>query len=101
MSQLRLYPLNGRWVTVVAERAERPTDFAPRTTQVEADPSRPCPFCPGNEESTPPALETYGRDGKWLGPGVPDPYPAFFGADNMAGRNLRPVAPHGSATRIH
>jgi UDPglucose--hexose-1-phosphate uridylyltransferase len=101
MSQLRLNPLNGRWVTVVAERAERPTDFAPRTTQVEADPSRPCPFCPGNEESTPPALETYGRDGKWLVRVVPNLYPAFFGDDNMAVRNLGPVHVQASASGIH
>ena len=38
MSQLRLNPLTGRWVTIVADRAERPTDFAPRTAQVEAEP---------------------------------------------------------------
>ena len=65
MSQLRLNPLNGRWVTIVAQRAERPYDFAPRTQQVEADPSRACPFCPGSEDATPPALETQGRDGAW------------------------------------
>jgi UDPglucose--hexose-1-phosphate uridylyltransferase len=101
MSQLRLNPLNGRWVTVVAERAERPTDFAPRTTQVEAVPSRPCPVCPGNEESTPPALETYGRDGRWLVRVVPNLYPAFFGDDNMAVRNLGPVHVQASASGIH
>lgn len=37
MSQLRLNPLTGRWVTLVADRAKRPTDFAPRVAQVEAD----------------------------------------------------------------
>ena len=35
MSHLRLNPLTGRWVTIVADRAERPTDFAPRTEQGE------------------------------------------------------------------
>ena len=61
MSQLRLNPLNGRWVTIVAERAKRPYDFAPRSQQVEADPTRACPFCPGSEDATPPALETQRR----------------------------------------
>ena len=43
MSQMRLNPLNGRWVTIVAARAERPSDFAPRDHPIEADPGRPCP----------------------------------------------------------
>jgi UDPglucose--hexose-1-phosphate uridylyltransferase len=49
MSQMRLNPLNGRWVTIVAERAERPSDFASRTDIVDPELGRPCPFCPGNE----------------------------------------------------
>ncbi|HEY1282243.1 MAG TPA: DUF4921 family protein [Acidimicrobiales bacterium] len=101
MSQLRLNPLNGRWVTIVSDRAERPTDFAPRVRQVEADPNRPCPFCPGNEESTPPALETYGRDGRWNVRIVPNLYPAFYGDDTMAVRNLGPVHVQASASGIH
>jgi UDPglucose--hexose-1-phosphate uridylyltransferase len=101
MSQLRLNPLNGRWVTVVAERAERPNDFAPRVRQVEADPMQPCPFCPGNEEATPPALETYGRDGRWVVRIVPNRYPAFYGDDPLAVRNLGPVHVQASASGIH
>jgi UDPglucose--hexose-1-phosphate uridylyltransferase len=101
MSQLRLNPLNGRWVTVVAERAQRPSDFAPRVAQVEADPARPCPFCPGHEEATPPALESYGRDGRWVVRVVPNLYPAFFGDDSMAVRNLGPVHVQAAASGIH
>jgi UDPglucose--hexose-1-phosphate uridylyltransferase len=101
MSQLRLNPLNGRWVTVVTERAERPMDFAPREREVEADPARPCPFCPGNEEATPPALETYGTDGMWRVRVVPNLYPAFFGDETMAVRNLGPVHVQASASGIH
>jgi UDPglucose--hexose-1-phosphate uridylyltransferase len=101
MSQLRLNPLNGRWVTVVAERAERPTDFAPRAPEVEGDPSRECPFCPGQEESTPPALETYGRDGRWVVRIVPNRYPAFYGDDPLAVRNLGPVHVQAAASGIH
>jgi UDPglucose--hexose-1-phosphate uridylyltransferase len=44
MSQLRLNPLTGRWVTIAADRASRPADFAPRVLPVEAEPERPCPF---------------------------------------------------------
>src|SRR5687768_6702200 len=64
MSQLRLDPLTGRWVVISADRAERPFAFVPRSMPVEADPNRACPFCPGNEEATPPALEAFGPSGR-------------------------------------
>ncbi|MFM8389496.1 MAG: galactose-1-phosphate uridylyltransferase [Actinomycetota bacterium] len=101
MSQLRLNPLTGRWVTLVADRAKRPTDFAPRLAQVEADPSRPCPFCPGNEESTPPALEQVDSEGKWTLRVVPNLYPAFEGDGNLTVRNLGPVHTMADASGIH
>ena len=101
MSQLRLNPLNGRWVTVATERATRPADFAPRRLPVETGPSRPCPFCPGNEEATPPALETYGRDGSWRVRVVPNLYPAFSGAGEMEVIRIGPVFVQAPANGIH
>ncbi len=101
MSQLRLNPLTGRWVTLVADRAKRPTDFAPRLAQVEADPSRPCPFCPGNEEATPPALEQVDSEGKWTLRVVPNLFPAFEGDGNLTVRNLGPVHTMADASGIH
>lgn len=101
MSQLRLNPLTGRWVTLVADRAKRPTDFAPRVAQVEADPSRPCPFCPGNEEATPPALEQIDSEGKWTLRVVPNLFPAFEGDGNLTVRNLGPVHTMADASGIH
>ncbi len=65
MSQMRLNPLNGRWVTIVPNRAQRPSDFAPRDQGLDEIAEVGCPFCPGNEESTPPALETVEDDGNW------------------------------------
>ena len=99
MSQLRLNPLNGRWVTIAAERASRPADFAPRRLPVETGPERPCPFCPGNEEATPPALETYGRDGSWLVRVVPNLYPAFSGSGPLAITELGPGVRAGARQR--
>ena len=101
MSQLRLNPLTGRWVTVAAERSLRPGDFSPRRLQVESDPERPCPFCPGHEESTPPALETYGPNGHWQVRVVPNLYPAFEGDEPMTVTNLGPVFTQASASGIH
>ncbi len=101
MSQLRLNPLTGRWVTVALERSLRPGDFSPRRLPVEADPSRPCPFCPGNEEATPPALETYGATGAWQVRVVPNLFPAFSGDEPMSVSNLGPVFTQASASGIH
>jgi UDPglucose--hexose-1-phosphate uridylyltransferase len=101
MSQMRLNPLNGRWVTIVAERSERPSDFAPRDDHVESDPSRPCPFCPGNEEATPPTLETVEADGTWSMRVMPNRYPAFAGDDAFAVHNLGPVHVMAEASGVH
>ncbi|NND76154.1 MAG: galactose-1-phosphate uridylyltransferase [Ilumatobacter sp.] len=101
MSQMRLNPLNGRWVTIVAERAKRPSDFAPRDRREDMDSDRLCPFCPGNEEETPPALETTEADGTWSMRVVPNRYPAFDGDDGFAVHNLGPVFVQAEASGIH
>ena len=98
---MRLNQLTGRWVTIVADRADRPTDFAPRGRQIEADTSRPCPFCPGNEEATPPALEAVDEAGSWSIRIVPNLYPAFDGDDGFAVRHLGPVHVAAKASGIH
>ena len=100
MSQMRLNPLNGRWVTIVAERADRPNDFAPRDRSL-ADTDRPCPFCPGNEESTPAALEMIEADGSWSMRVIPNRYPAFDGDEAFAVHNLGPVFVMAEASGIH
>ncbi len=101
MSQMRLNPLNGRWVTIVPGRAHRPSDFAPRNRSDEERLDRPCPFCPGNEEETPPALETLEADGSWSMRVIPNKYPAFDGDDPFAVQNLGPVHVQAEASGIH
>ncbi len=101
MSQLRLNPLTGRWVTIAAERATRPGDLISRQLTVEADPERQCPFCPGNEESTPSALESYGPNGSWLVRVVPNLFPAFEGSEPMRVQNLGPVFTQAEASGVH
>ena len=100
MNQLRLDPLTGRWVVVSTDRSNRPFHFAPPTA-VQADTTRPCPFCPGNEESTPPALETYGSSGHWLVRVVPNLYPAFEGDHPFVVENRGPVFTQATAGGIH
>ena len=101
MSQLRLNPLTGRWVTIAADRAARPGDLISRKAPVESDPAQACPFCPGHEEETPPALETYGPTGSWLIRVVPNLYPAFEGNDPMRVHNLGPVFTQAIASGVH
>jgi UDPglucose--hexose-1-phosphate uridylyltransferase len=101
MSQLRLNPLTGRWVTVAVDRENRPGDLTSRQLPVQADPSLPCPFCRGNEESSPPALETYDRHGEWVVRVVPNRYPAFDGDEPLKVHNLGPVFTQAAASGIH
>lgn len=101
MSQMRLNQLTGRWVTIVADRAKRPTDFAPRTRLDDVDPSHPCPFCPGSDDTLPPVLERTGSGGEWTVRVVPNKYPAFDGDDGFAVRNLGPIHSMAEGTGIH
>jgi UDPglucose--hexose-1-phosphate uridylyltransferase len=101
VSQLRLNPLTGRWVTVAVERAARPGELISRQLAVESDPQRKCPFCPGNEEATPPALETYGPSGTWLVRVVPNLFPAFEGNEALRVQNLGPVFTQATASGVH
>lgn len=101
MSQLRLNPLTGRWVAVVAGRAGRPGDLVSGQASFGPDAKRDCPFCPGNEEATPPALETYDRGGHWTVRVVPNKYPAFDGDDALRVSNLGPVFTQAAASGIH
>lgn len=101
MSELRLNPLTGRWVAVATDRTDRPGDLVSRQLPVEAGPGRPCPFCPGNEEAMPPALETYDRHGRWVVRVVPNRFPAFDGDEPLELRNLGPVFAQAPGTGIH
>jgi UDPglucose--hexose-1-phosphate uridylyltransferase len=58
MSELRHDPLSGLDVIVAAGRAARPTTFA--ASARDAAGTDGCPFCPGNEQETPPELARTG-----------------------------------------
>jgi UDPglucose--hexose-1-phosphate uridylyltransferase len=101
VSQLRLNLLTGRWVTVVPSRANRTSDFAPRAQQVENDPDRECPFCPGSSYADTPLLENKDAQGNWQMRVVPNRYPAFEGDESLAVRNLGPVHVMAEASGTH
>ena len=60
MPELRKDPIIGRWVIISTERGKRPADFV--ITQPKTRPGF-CPFCPGNEDKTPPEIAAYRSDG--------------------------------------
>jgi len=53
MPELRQDPIVGRWVIISTERGKRPSDFGQSVMESQAG---FCPFCPGNEEKTPPEV---------------------------------------------
>jgi UDPglucose--hexose-1-phosphate uridylyltransferase len=101
MTEMRLDPLSGRWVVISEVRSKRPDAFVINSQRLEHEPLKPCPFCPGNEEATPPALETYDERGHWQVRVVPNKYPAFEGDEPFVVENRGPVFTVGSAGGIH
>lgn len=101
MNQLRLDPLSGRWVAVSTDRVQRSSLFRPREATPDTLEGRPCPFCPGHEDATPPALETYGPSGNWLVRVVPNLYPAFEGDAPFVVEHRGPVFTEAPASGIH
>lgn len=80
MRDLRKDPIVGRWVIISSERKSRPTDFKKEEEKTEK--SSFCPFCYGNEASTPPEIMAYrdknntnGTD--WRVRVVPNRFPAL------------------------
>lgn len=77
MPELRKDPILGRWIIISAERAARPTDFMIPERKAKKG---ACPFCPGNEDMTPPEIYSVrngdGRD-QWQVRVVPNKYPAL------------------------
>jgi UDPglucose--hexose-1-phosphate uridylyltransferase len=79
MPELRKDPIVGRWVIISTERAKRPV--APKSDPVPA--VTPCPFCEGNEDSTPQEILAYReRDSApnsrgWRVRVVPNKFPAL------------------------
>lgn len=81
MPELRKDPIIGRWIIIAVERAKRPKDFGGKSKSRGSLDS--CPFCPGNEDKTPPeilALPTNGREPNtpgWSLRVVPNKFPAL------------------------
>lgn len=93
-NEIRKDYLLDRWVVIAAKRKLRPTDFVKKKEERKKG---LCPFCPGHERETPPAVLVYlplnggirkdrdengFRHKNWIIRCVPNLYPAFTPPDN-------------------
>jgi UDPglucose--hexose-1-phosphate uridylyltransferase len=82
MPQLRKDPVVDRWVVIAPERADRPNALVRPLPEREGE---ICPFCPGHESMTPPAvLVRKGVEDGWTLRVVPNRYPALRTEIQMA-----------------
>ena len=67
MPELRHNVLNREWVIIATERAKRPHEFVRKDDGKRVNPPyvASCPFCPGNEQMTPPATLVVPDNGSW------------------------------------
>ena len=88
MPELRKDPVTGRWVIIATDRLKGPADYTSHPADAAAESaSHPgfCPFCQGNEGSTPPETLAYRPHG---------------GAPNGPGWTVRVVPNRAPALRI-
>ncbi len=80
MPELRKDPITERWVIISSERGKRPSDW---TVEPKVRGGGFCPFCPGNEDKTPPEVRALrpGTEQKnvpgWKIRVVPNKFPAL------------------------
>ncbi|MCK5237306.1 MAG: galactose-1-phosphate uridylyltransferase [Deltaproteobacteria bacterium] len=84
MPELRKDPIIGRWVIISTDRGRRPADFIVPKPETRGG---FCPFCPGNEDKTPPEILAYTNDrinnkesdsnGDWHIRVIPNKFPAL------------------------
>lgn len=78
MPEVRQNLVTKEWVIIATERSKRPKDFVRKEEVQKLPPYDPsCPFCPGNEDMTPPEVLRYDGDDGWLVRIVPNKFPAL------------------------
>ena len=90
MSTLRQDPTTRQWAILATRRSDRPHEpvVMPRPELPEREPT--CPFCPGNEDQTPPEILRDPPGPGWQVRVVPNMYAALSG-DGSAARSGEPM----------
>lgn len=84
MPELRKDPVVSRWVIISTERGKRPMDLKPEKDIRPEGKPKFCPFCAGNEDSTPPEVLAYRPEssqpntGGWSIRVIPNKFPALM-----------------------
>lgn len=92
MPELRKDPVIGRWVIIATERGKRPSDYVANNITAPVG-KQLCPFCPGNEDKTPPEIMAYRASGSkpntpgWHIRVVPNKFPALEFEGNLNREN--------------
>lgn len=79
MADFRWDPVNGQWVIIAENRAQRPNEYLRAQGPTPATPTDKCPFCFGNEANTPKEIAVYEATqpgGRWLTRVFSNKYPA-------------------------
>lgn len=90
------------WVLLAPHRTGRPHHFRPPTAP-RREAARPCPFCPGNEEETPPEIAAIRDAAGWRIRVVPNRFPALGRAAAVDAEPGRPpflTAPGAGAHEV-
>lgn len=82
MSRLVFHPLTSEPILIAPERGERPGAWG-ASGVASGSAADLCPFCPGNEEETPPELTRHGAGATWRTRVVPNKYPAIAPIDGV------------------
>ncbi len=78
MPELRLNLITKEWVIISTEKAKRPDDFKSRKRgRILPEFVATCPFCPGNEDKTPPEVYCIPESSKWKIRIIPNKFPAL------------------------
>ncbi|MDF1535250.1 MAG: galactose-1-phosphate uridylyltransferase [bacterium] len=83
MSELRYDPIRKTWVIIATERGMRPTHIHRHEKPGKPAPKGVCPFCPGNEDRTPPEIMAIRDQGTapnsegWRVRVIPNKFPAL------------------------
>jgi len=99
MSSLRQDPTTRQWAVLATRRGDRPHEpvTIPRPDIPEHDPA--CPFCPGNEDQTPPEILREPESHDWQVRVVPNMFAALSGdgsAERRGDRMFREMPGVGS-----
>ena len=104
MSEIRQDATTKEWVIMATERKQRPSDFQMKIPRQEKPVySKDCPFCPGNESMTRPAVltTTNSKTGAWQIRVVDNIYPAVTPKGATARRVVNNFFLSGDASGYH